>query len=483
VLTSWLGGTVAAQSRAAFAAAGVPSFESPEEAVRAFSHLACFHENQTLLLQTPGAGVAIGQDRIASARGMLKAVRAQARTTLTEPESKRLLALFGIPTVETRTVETPAEAAAAFDAFRSAVAVKILSPDITHKSDSGGVALNLKSAAEVETAAALMLETVRRRQPEARIAGFTIQPMIARPKAQELILGIARDPTFGPVILFGRGGIATEVIADRAIGLPPLNSVLAHDMIARTRVSKLLAGFRNVPPVPLEPIVDVLLRLSELAVQLEEIVELDINPLLSDADGVIALDARIVIGKEAPGASRLAISPYPHQLEREIALADGTLAHLRPIRPEDETALAEMVARCTPEDLRKRFLAPLKTFPHETAARLSQIDYDREMALVAVEPGSAYGAGPIMGVVRIFGDPERDTAEYAILVRSDLKGRGLGYELMRAIIDHARSQGYRRICGEVFRHNRPMLQMANELGFATEPPEDGSETSQVVLAL
>lgn len=483
ILTSWLGGTTAAQSRAILATAGVPSFESPEEAVRAFSHLACFHQNQTLLLQTPGAGVAIGRDRITAARELLKRVRGEARTTLTEPESKTLLALFGIPTVETKVVETPADAACRFKTLKSPVALKILSPDIIHKSDKGGVALNLNSAAEVENAAQRMLENVRLLQPDARVAGFTIQPMILRPTAQELILGIAHDATFGPVILFGRGGTATEIIADRAIGLPPLNSVLAHDMIAQTEVSKLLAGFRNVPATPLEPIIDVLLRLSELVIQLDEISELDINPLLADSAGVIALDARIVVGERAKGPSRLAISPYPNHLEREIRLRDGTLAYLRPIRPEDETGLAEMVSRCTPDDLRKRFLAPLKTFPHEMAARLSQIDYDREMALVAVTPGSAYGSGPILGVVRIFGDPEREAAEYAILVRSDLKGRGLGYQLMSAIVDHARAHGYKRLHGEVFRHNTAMLQMASEFGFETQSSDAGNETSEVVLAL
>lgn len=483
VLASWLGGTIAAQSRAILATAGVPSFESPEEAVRAFSHLACFHQNQTLLLQTPGAGVAIAQDRITAARDLLKRVRKEGRSTLTEPESKQLLTFFDIPTVKTTIAATPADAADRFKAFKSPVALKILSPDISHKSDKGGVALDLKSAAEVENAAQRMLESVRILQPDARVTGFTIQPMISRPKAQELILGIARDGTFGPVILFGRGGTATEVTADRAIGLPPLNSVLARDMIARTEVSKLLAGFRNVPATPLEPIIDVLLRLSELVIQLDEICELDINPLLADSAGVIALDARIVIGEYAKDPGRLAITPYPDELEKEIRLGDDTLICLRPIRPEDEIALAEMVARCTPDDLRKRFLAPLKAFPHEMAARLSQIDYDREMALVAVTPGSAYGAGPILGVVRIFGDPEREAAEYAILVRSDLKGRGLGYQLMSAIVDYARARGYKRLHGEVFRHNTAMLQMAGELGFETQSSGAGDETSEVVLAL
>ncbi|MGO4665131.1 bifunctional acetate--CoA ligase family protein/GNAT family N-acetyltransferase [Bosea sp. 2RAB26] len=465
VMTSWLGGTLAQAARAHLRDGGLPNFATPEEAVRAFSHLAAFRRNQELLLETPTAGVAIAPRQVEAARKLIRAALREKRTSLTEPESKQLLELFGIPTVETKLAATPEEAGACFEGIAVPVALKILSHDIIHKSDVGGVVLGLKSRVEVEAAAREMLERVGRIRPTARIDGFAIQPMISRPKAHELILGIAQDETFGPVILFGRGGTATEVIGDRAIGLPPLNSVLARDMISRTRVARLLAGFRDVPAVPLEPVVDILVRLSELVVQLPEIIELDINPLLANYEGCIALDARIVIAGKKGRRLGLAVSAYPHQLEREIALGDGTQLHLRPIRPEDESALAEMVALCTPDDLRMRFLGPVKIFPHATAARLSQIDYDREMALVAGEPGAPYGVGPIFGVVRISGDPERKTAEYAILVRSDMKGRGLGYRLMTEIITHAREQGYQRLFGEVLAHNVPMLQMASDLGF------------------
>lgn len=483
VLANWLGGTVAQRSRSLLTEAGLPSFTTPEEAVRAFSHLEAFRRNQELLLETPSAGVVFSPRDVEAARGLIKRARGEKRTTLTEPESKALLALFGIPTVETTVVATPEEAGAHFGKARSPVALKILSQDIIHKSDVGGVALGLKSRAEVEAAASEMLERVRRLRPQARIDGFAIQPMILRPKAHELILGIAQDATFGPVILFGRGGTATEVIGDRVVGLPPLNSVLARDMIARTRVSRLLAGFRNVPPVPLEPIVDILVRLSELVVQLPEIRELDINPLLVNAEGVIALDAHIVIGKARAGGLGLSITPYPHELERRIAFDEGATLRLRPIRPEDEGALAEMVALCTPEDLRKRFLGPLKVFPHEMAARFSQIDYDREMALVAVPEGAPYGAGPIYGVVRIYGDPERKAAEYAILVRSDMKGRGLGRRLMLEIVAHAREQGYQQLYGEVLAQNQPMLKLARELGFKTAPSADDPDIAHVELVL
>lgn len=483
VLTSWLGGRVAQRSRAILAQSRLPTFESPEEAVRAFSYLADFRRNQALLMETPAAGIMIGQDRIERARKLFADVRRDARATLTEAESKQLLAWFGIPTVTTATVSTPEEAARSFAAMKGRAVLKILSPDITHKSDVNGVALDLGSAEEVGAAGRAILAAVAAAQPEARIAGFTLQPMIARRHAQELIAGIAQDPTFGPVILFGNGGKATEIVGDRSIGLPPLNSVLARDMIGSTRVARLLAGFRDVPATPLEPVVDVLLRLSELSVLLPEIRELDINPLLANAEGVIALDARVVITEPKAERQGLSVSPYPRQLEREIGLDDGAVFHLRPIRPEDETPLAEMVALCAPEDIRMRFFGPLKGFPHEMAARLSQIDYDREMAFIVVEPGTGFGGGPIFGVVRIMGDPERETAEFAILVRTDMKGRGLGYRLMSEIIAHARETGYRTVFGHILRENLGMLRMAKELGFEVVPDPQDMETMRATLTL
>jgi len=483
ILTSWLGGRSTQDAQAVLAQSKLPTFESPEEAVRAFSYLADFRRNQALLMETPAAGVMIGQGVIEQARKLFAAVRSDGRASLTEAESKEMLSWFGIPTVPTATVASPADAARSFAAMTGRAVLKILSPDIMHKSDVNGVALDLGSAEEVEVAGQAMLAAVAVARPDARVAGFTLQPMIVRRNAQELIAGIAQDPTFGPVILFGAGGKATEIVGDRAIGLPPLNSVLARDMIGGTRIARLLAGFRDVPATPLEPVVDVLLRLSELSVLLPEIRELDINPLLANAEGVIALDARVVICEPQPASPGLSVSPYPRELEREIRLEDGTALHLRPIRPEDETPLAEMVGLCAPEDIRMRFFGPLKGFPHEMAARLSQIDYDREMAFIVVEPGTAFGGGPILGVVRIMGDPERETAEYAILVRTDMKGRGLGYRLMSEIIAHARETGYRTVFGHILRENRGMLHMAADLGFTITPDPEDLETMRAVLAL
>lgn len=480
ILTNWLGGTAAAPARDFLARQRLPAFESPEDAVRSFTHLVAYRRNQELLLETPSAGIAIPEAAVEQARDLIASIRREGRSMMTEPEGKRLLALFGIPTVRTAVAATPEAAARLVGEIGAPVALKILSPDITHKSDVGGVRLGLKSGAEVEAAGRDMLEKVRSLRPEARVDGFTVQEMVVRPNAQELLAGIATDATFGPVVLFGRGGTAAELIGDRSIGLPPLNSVLAGDMIARTEVARLLAGFRNVPPVPQDRLVDVLVRLSEIAVLLPEVGELDINPLLADAGGTLAVDARVVL--RAPVAD-LAIHPYPRGLEKEIATRDGSRFLLRPIRPEDEAALVDMVSLSTPEDLRLRFLGPIKVFPHQTAARLSQIDYDREMALVAVAPDSSYGAGPIYGVVRLVGDPENEAAEFAVLVRSDMKGRGLGYLLMSEILDHARQKGLKRVRGDVLRENTTMLAMARDLGFRLGFSEIGSGVTEVAVEL
>jgi acetyltransferase len=483
VLAAWLGSEASSEPQRVLREAAVPVFDRPEQAVLAFCHLVEFRRNQELLLETPSAGVLLEPKVVADAVALIETVRRDGRTLLNEDEAKRLLALVGIPTVETRIAATPAEAARIAGEIGGPVALKILSSDITHKSDVGGVALALRSAAAVEKEAVAMLARVGAARPDAKGLRFTVQAMVERRGAAELLVGLAPDQTFGPVILFGQGGTAAEVIADRAVGLPPLNSVLARDMIGRTRVARLLRGFRNVPPVRPGVVEDVLLRLSEIAVQLPDILELDVNPLLADAAGVIALDARIVVSATSAAPGRCAITPYPRALEKPIALGDGTVLAMRPIRPEDEVAIAAMVGQCTAEDRRLRFLGPLKALDHELAARLSQIDYDREMAFVAVEPGSGFGRGPIYGVVRIIGDPERRAAEFAILVRSDLKGRGLGYRLLSEIVAYARGAGYGSVHGDVLRENATMLKMAQELGFVVESAERNEDTRRVVLDL
>lgn len=478
VLTCWLGETAVAEARRRFAAKRVPTYETPDEAVRAFAHLAAYRRNQTLLMETPPARGFEEPDR-SKAREIVQEVVAAGRSTLTEFEAKGVLAAYDIPVVATRRATSPAEAAAFAAEIGRPVALKILSHDISHKTDVGGVRLDLRTPQAVEEAARLMLETVAQKRPDAHIEGFTVQEMIHRPQAQELIVGISNDATFGPVILFGEGGIAVEVIADRAVALPPLNRLLAREMIERTRVSKRLAGYRDRPSADMEAIEATLVKISDLLADIPEISELDINPLLADSSGVIALDARIVAHEaDGVGTRRFAIRPYPTRLVGTISLTDGQELNLRPIRPEDEPGLVDMVRRSDPQDVRMRFLGAVKDFPHIMAARLSQIDYHREMALVAVN-----ALEEIVGVVRIIADPDNEAAEYAIMVRSDQKGKGLGYGMMVKILDYARGQGLKRIFGDVLRENQPMLRVAEDIGFTVRAGSDDPTLVRVDLTL
>jgi acetyltransferase len=297
--------------------------------------------------------------------------------------------------------------------------------------------------------------------------------MVRRPNAHELIVGASVDPQFGLVILFGHGGTAVEVIADRALALPPLNMRLAHDLIAQTRVSRLLRGYRDRPPADLDAIAATLIKIAQLVIDCAEIAELDVNPLLADCDGVIALDARIRLARaSAPPERRLAIRPYPTELEEEIELTGGRRLLLRPIRPEDEPMLIAGFHRLAPENVRLRFFAPIKEVTHETAAALTQIDYDRQMALVLADKAPP-GVAELYGVARFSADPDNQEAEFAITVRDDMTGRGLGALLMRRLIDHARRGGIGEIFGQVLRENRAMLELAQFLGFTeTVDPDD-----------
>ncbi|HEY9347280.1 MAG TPA: GNAT family N-acetyltransferase, partial [Inquilinus sp.] len=481
-LTCWLGEGAAAAARRLFAEHRIPTYATPGQAARAFMYLVRYRRNQALLMETPPA---LPQDFApdpAAAKAVIALALAEGRSMLTEPESKQVLEAYGIPVVRTRSVAADPDAAAVAAAgFLGPVALKILSPDITHKSDLGGVRLNLQAAEQVRVAAREMLATIGKAAPEARLLGFTVQEMARKPDAQELILGIGQDRLFGPTILFGHGGTAVEVLRDSAVALPPLNTVLARDLMARTRVWRLLEGYRARPKADLDAVAFTLVKLSQLAADLSEVVELDINPLLADEDGVVALDARIRVQPPLPpGTPRFAIRPYPQHLVQHPALRDGSDFTLRPVRPEDEPAMREMLQRSSAEDIRLRFFGPMR-LDNEFAARLTQIDYDREMALLAeAEEG---GRPVLLGAVRIIADPDNVAAEYGIMVRSDLKGQGLGYRLMTEIIAYARSRGLERISAEILRENATMLRMAEELGFKCEAVPDEPGLMRVTISL
>ncbi len=471
VLTCWLGERAARESRRLFAARTMPTYQTPDESVRAFMQLVNYRRNQDLLMQTPPAfqpGVADGE----AARGVLARAREDARRVLTEPEAKALLAAYGIPVVRTEIARNAEEAVAQAERIGYPVALKILSHEITHKSDVGGVRLELDSPERVREAAEHMLKLVAERRPEARIEGFTVQAMIQRPGAHELILGADTDAVFGPVLLVGQGGTAVEVIADHAIGLPPLNQPLARDMIGRTKVSRLMKGYSDRPAADIEAVAATLVKLSQMIADFEEIAELDINPLLVDEAGVIALDARVVLRPAGEGPrQRFAIRPYPNELEHVAHSRSGSSFFLRPIRPEDEPGIVDMIARSDPEDVRLRFFAPMKRIGHAFAARLTQIDYRREMAFVATRVGETQEE--ILGVARLVADPNEEDAEFGIMVRSDQKGRGLGWLLMDTILDYAKRRGLAKVHGEVLAENRAMLSMAEILGFVqSRHPED-----------
>jgi acetyltransferase len=362
------------------------------------------------------------------------------------------------------------------------VAVKVLSPDIPHKSAVDGVRLNLGTLQAVQAAANAILQRARELRPDARIDGVLVQPTLLRPKARELIAGIADDAVFGPVLVFGRGGTAVEVIDDKTLALPPLDLRLAHEVIGRTRVARILKAYGDVPAADERAVALVLVKLAQLAADIPEIRTLDLNPLLADRNGVIALDARIAIAParrlhKGRGHPRFAIFPYPTEWERSIALSDGGKAFVRPVRPEDEALFRAFFARVSDDDLRLRFFQSVKHFSHEFIARLTQLDYARSIALVAVDPKS----GDMLGAVRLHADADYDRGEYGILIRSDLKGHGIGWKLMQIMIEYAGWQGLNVVEGQVLRENSTMLAMCRTLGFKVKADPDDATLMHVTL--
>jgi acetyltransferase len=485
VLAVWVG--AGTQISRTFDAAGIPNFPTEDDAVRGFMHLVKHREAMEALADVPPSLPADFVPDVAAARAVVQAAVVEGRRWLDPQEVKRLLDAYQIDMLPTLAAAVPEEAvilAEQLFAQGSKVVLKVLSRDITHKSDVGGVVLNLATAAEVRTAASDILSRARQMRPDARLDGVLVQPMVLRAKARELIIGIADDPTFGPVIVFGRGGTAVEIINDKALALPPLDLALARALIARTRVSRLLDAYRDVPAVKEDAVALTLVKLAQLAADLPEVVGLDINPLLADASGVLALDARVSVAAPArrfagPGNARFAVRPYPTEWVRHLVLKDGWRILARPIRPEDEPLIHEFVKHVTMEDLRLRFLAPMKHFSHEFIARLTQLDYARAMAFVAFDEAN----GDLAGVVRLHSDSVYETGEYAILLRSDLKGRGLGWALMQLLIEYAKAEGLKQIYGQVLRENTTMIEMCRSLGFKVEPDATERDLFEVTLAL
>ena len=483
VFAVWLGEEAAATE--ALAQVHIPNYRTEADAIRGFMHLVRHGEAQAALMETPPG---LPEDFVVdapAAQALVANVLAQGRRWLDPVETTQLLAAYGIPitpVVVARDAEEAGRAAGPLLAGGNAVAVKILSQDIAHKSDVDGVRLNLVSAQAVRDAAHAILQRARTALPHARIEGVTLHPMIVRPKARELIAGIANDPTFGPVVVFGRGGTAVEVIDDKTLALPPLDLRLAHEMIGRTRVSRILKAYRDVPPADEDAVALVLVKLAQMAADIPQLAELDINPLLADKEGVIAVDARVAVAPlprlhRGHGHPRFAILPYPKEWESTITLADDSQALVRPVKPEDDTLFREFFTHVTDEDLRLRFFQSVRHFSHDFIARLTQIDYARSIALVAVAPDS----GEMLGAVRLLADANYDRGEYGILVRSDLKGHGIGWKLMQIMIDYARAMGLNVIEGQVLRENSTMLAMCRHLGFSVAADPDDPTLTLVTM--
>jgi acetyltransferase len=484
VIACWMGEATVASGRNLLRSAGFSAFRLPEMAVGAFAYLAQFYRNQRALLEVPPPLVHSERPDLERARGIVRHALGEGRSVLDATESKELLDAFRIPVARSVNAANGEEAVAAAERTGYPVVMKIHSPDITHKSDVGGVRLALPNAGAVRQAYSEMMAAVARVRPGARVTGVTIEPMVTRPHARELMAGITRDSIFGPAITFGAGGIAIEVLKDRAVGLPPLNAALVDDMIRGTRVAKMLAQFRNLPPIDRAALEAVLLRVSEMAVELPEIEELDINPLVADEQGVLALDARVVVREPPEGLPRyghLAIPPYPAELTTETTLADGVRVMLRPIRPEDAELETEFIEGLSAETRRLRFQSALRSLTPSMLARFTQIDYDREMAIVAID--SKEGRDREVAVARYIRLPDGRTCDFAIVLADAWHNRGLGRRMMARLAEIARERGVARMEGQVLASNAGMLELCGKLGLDIAPDPADPLLRRVSLAL
>jgi len=471
-----------------FARARIPALETPHGAVEGLMQLVRHAEAQAALTATPADVLAEFSPDRARAAAVIAAALADNRLWLKASEVVELLTTYGIPIVPALAAADPGEAkrlAALLLAEHRSLVVKIASPDIVHKSDVGGVELELSTPEAVGAATDDVIARAKAARPGARIDGVTLHPMIVAPKAVELIAGVTDDPIFGPVMVFGRGGTAVEVINDRALALPPLDANLARDLIARTRVARQLQGYRDRRPVDVDRLAIILQRLAQLVAEHPAIADIDLNPLIAEADRLTVVDARVTLVADSPASGgavhhpRLSIRPYPTEWEEFIALPNGRSVFVRPVRPEDEGRYLTFFSKMTAEDMRLRFFQRVHDLGHAFVARLTQIDYSRAMAFVALDPESS----EMLGGVRLHGDPGGGDGEYAVSVRSDLKGVGLGRALMLQIIRYARRERYGRIHGEVLAENRQMLRMCERLGFKLTPDPDSPEIIKVALDL
>jgi acetyltransferase len=467
VLAAWLGDINPGASRDALESQGIANFYTPENAVEAFSFLCAHRRNQAQLMQVPAAAEG-GRDEprpdLAAAAAIRARAVAEGRALLSESEAKALLAAFGLPVPRSTVVSTKEEAVAAAREIGFPAVLKLHSPDITHKSDVGGVRLNLQSPDMVASAFDDMMRHVRALRPEARVEGAVVQPMLRFPHAREVLAGVATDAVFGPVISFGAGGVSVEAVRDSAVALPPLNRALARELMARTRVHRVLVAYRNVPAADLESLAAILVGVSRMTCSLPWLKEMDLNPVLAHPGGAVIADARVVIDpaqppRAGPRYPHLAIHPYPVEMEGEIRLRDGRAVAVRPIRPEDAAREQRFLDRLSDKSRYQRFMQYVKQLPPHMLARFTQLDYDRELALVALWEDEFIAVG------RYAPNPDGRTAEFALTVSDAWQGRGLGHALLKRLCAAARAAGYSALYGHILDANRDMLELAAHLGF------------------
>lgn len=488
LIACWMGRRHVESGHRLFTDAGVPSFHTPEAAVTAFAQLWHYHRNQEILLEVPGPLTDDAAPRIEDARRIVEGALAEGRTQLSQVEGKALLAAFHIPVADVRKATTAEEAAANAQQLGFPIVMKIDSPNLSHKSDVGGVELNLRDAEQVKTAFTTMMQNVRAKAPQAELHGVIVERQWSKAHTRELLVGVIRDPIFGPAITFGWGGTTVEVLKDRAISLPPLNAVLIRRMISRTKVARLLGQFRNQPPVDSKIIESVLLRLSELVCELPQVAEMEINPLSCDESAACALDVRVFLTRDtknatAPGQffGHMAIPPFPKHLQKIEKLPDGTDITVRPIRPEDAEMERRFVRELSEEAKYLRFMHALQELSPEMLERFTQVDYDREMAYLASI--KVNGEEVEIGTARYTINPDGETCEFGIVVNDEWQGRGVGTVLMQTLMEEAKTKQIKQIEGQVLAGNFNMLKLMKALGFTIETSKDSPDIKQVSLRL
>ncbi|QCQ21909.1 GNAT family N-acetyltransferase [Desulfoglaeba alkanexedens] len=476
VFACWMGGKSIEQAVGILNSAGVPTYRTPERAVRAFLYMVEYAENLASVVEIPPKLTR----NIACDREKARRIMAGAPEDgfLSESDARDLLSAYGLSVIRTERAPNETEAVRLARDMGYPLVMKLESPDITHKTDVGGVRLDLRSDGDVRAAFLQIVESARRAKPEARIEGVILQPFFASPD-YEILLGAKRDANFGPVIVFGMGGIFTEVVKDRALGLPPMNRLLARRMMEGTRAWTLLQGYRNRPPADVERLESMIIGLSQLLIDWPQIAELDMNPVLIKDGRPVAVDARIRVSpSDQPSPMHLVISPYPEEYETHLVTEHGVRVFVRPVKPEDATLFKEFFKVLSPTTVYYRFFSYIKEMSPHMLARCTQIDYDREIALVALDEDSERER--MLGVARIIGDPDGKEGEFAIMVGDPWHGLGIGSSLLQQCLSIAKDRGFQTVRGIVLQQNKTMLALGKKLGFEMKKHPECGEYELVI---